>query len=279
MEKIICPECKTENEGHFRYCKNCGTQLSVEEEAPVEEIKTPPVSEPIYEARADLKSEIPQEINEISKKEFDAFLGKNSHNIYNKFLKMEFSGSKVSWCWPVFFLTFFCGFLGSALWFLYRKMFKPAVALILAGVLLLGVQTALNYDANKAAASSIMSIFGQVLGESTSDVANPELFPEFGGSDEIIEPATTNPILSTVSEVLGTAENFVGAIVLALFAMGIYKKHTIGKIREQWLKHGESQYYLYTLSLCGGTSGGLLALGIVIYVVAINVSSFIPIIF
>ena len=165
------------------------------------------------------------------------------------------------------------------MWFLYRKMLKPALALIVAGLLLMGIRTALNYDVNKATFNSIMSIFNAVLEEGSSDVANPELFPELGGSDEIIEPATTNPILSTVSEVLGAAESFVGAVVLALFAMGIYKKHTIGKIREQWLKHGESQYYLYTLSLCGGTSGGLLALGIVIYVVAINVSAFIPIIF
>ncbi len=274
--KKFCPECKTENEEQFNFCKNCGTSLTFQKEKLNGDFNTPEQFDPATQKKSNNVScnGMPDEIEGVEKREMLAFLGKDSDKIYDKFLKMEYSGSKISWCWPVFLLTAFFGFFGSAIWFFYRKMFKPAIAFIIAGVLVMGVQTALNFDNNIEAAKGLVSSIESILGGNSDDVVNPELFfDEEGNTPAIGEPTG---VLALISEILDTAETLIGGAVIAMFALRIYKKHSIKKIKEQREKHGESPYYLYTLSLSGGVSGGMLALGIVIFIVASNISSAIP---
>ena len=276
MKKTICPECKYENEEQFKFCKNCGTMLTVVNNEPKGDFNTPESFEPKAKTEEQnfANTQLPEEIDGVEKRELIAFLGKDADKIYSKFLKMEYSGSKISWCWPVFLLTAFLGFFGSAIWFFYRKMFKPAIALIIAGVLVLGVQTALNFDKSIEAAKGLISSIEEIFGGSSDNVANPELF--FGEEEDEIVPGGPQGVLTIVSDIIGTLETLAGSVIISMFALGIYKKHAVNKIKEQRQKHGQTPYYLYTLSLSGGTSGGMLALGIVIFVVAQNVASAIP---
>jgi len=271
--KKFCPECKTENEEQFNFCKNCGTALDFKKEKLSGDFKTPEQFDPTAQKGSPMGNEMPEEIEGVQKREMLAFLGKDADKIYDKFLKMEYSGSKVSWCWPAFLLTAFLGFFGSAIWFFYRKMFKPAIAFIIAGTLVLGVQTALNFDNNIEVAKDIVSSIESIFGGNMDSVANPELFFDEEGEPAIGEPTG---VLALISDILDTAETLVGGAVIAMFALHIYKKHAVEKIKEQREKHGETPYYLYTLSLSGGTSGGMLALGIIIFVVLSNLASAIP---
>lgn len=271
--KKFCPECKTENEEQFNFCKNCGTALDFKKEKLSGDFKTPEQFDPTAQKGSPMGNGMPEEIEGVQKREMLAFLGKDADKIYDKFLKMEYSGSKVSWCWPAFLLTAFLGFFGSAIWFFYRKMFKPAIAFVIAGTLVLGVQTALNFDNNIEVAKDIVSSIESVFGGNMDSVANPELFFDEEGEPAIGEPTG---VLALISDILDTAETLVGGAVIAMFALHIYKKHAVEKIKEQREKHGETPYYLYTLSLSGGTSGGMLALGIIIFVVLSNLASAIP---
>ncbi len=273
--KKFCPECKTENEEQFNFCKNCGTSLAFQKEELNGDFNTPEQFDPAAQKKGNsaLGNGMPDEIEGIQKREMLAFLGKDSDKIYDKFLKMEYSGSKVSWCWPVFLLTAFLGFFGTAIWFFYRKIFKPAIAFVIAGALVLGVQTALNFDNNIEAAKGLVSSIESIFSGNLDDVANPELFFDEEGEPAIGE---ATGVLALISDILDTAETLVGGAVVAMFALHIYKKHAIEKIKEQREKHGETPYYLYTLSLSGGTSGGMLALGIIIFVALSNLASAIP---
>ncbi len=272
--KKFCPQCRAENEEQFRFCKNCGAALAFEKEELKENFNTPEQFNPKSQKGNFAGNVIPEEIDGVEKREFLAFIGKNPDKFYEKFLKMEFTGSKISWCWPVFLLTAFFGFFGSAIWFFYRKMFKPAIAFIIAGVLVMGVQTALNFNTDIEVAKNLVSSIESILSGDSSDVANPELFLD-ENSDNVIAIGGSG-VLSAISDVLNTAETLIGGVLVAMFALHIYKKHSIKKIKEQREKHGESPYYLYTLNLSGGVSGGMLALGIVIFIVASNIASAIP---
>lgn len=210
--KKFCPECKTENEEQFNFCKNCGTALDFKKEKLSGDFNTPEQFDPTAQKSSPMGNGMPEEIDGVEKREMLAFLGKDSNKIYDKFLKMEYSGSKVSWCWPVFLLTAFLGFFGTAIWFFYRKMFKPAIAFVIAGTLVLGVQTALNFDNNIEAAKGLVSSIESIFSGNIDDVANPELFlDEEGNAPAIGEPTG---ILALISEILDTAETLVGGAVV-----------------------------------------------------------------
>ena len=259
--KKICNECNTENELHYLYCKNCGNPLEGEKTV------NPPLNEepktqapPVAPAPA-----VPNSVEDIDKQDFTEFIGKNSDKIFSKFVRMEYSHSKVSWCWPAAILQLLFGFLGGAIWFFYRKMYKVAVILVAIGIVFTAAQTALTFNTQVSVGNYIVDSFSQIFEEIESG------FTYSGASTqrviENIEKAPTGKLdmlLVGIADVLDLIETYAGAALVGMFAMHLYKKHCIKKIRAYKQGAVNPQYYSYCLGLIGGTSGGMLALGIII---------------
>ena len=122
---------------------------------------------------------------------------------------------------------------GAALWFLYRKMYKIGLLLLVLGLPILFGPTVVNYY------SGNLSSF-------------------------LVETASSNISAGVNSLLLFTFQGIklLSAIVLSLFADSWYKSFTVKKIKV-FHASADARYYRFGLSAIGGTSGGALALGII----------------
>lgn len=291
--KKICSECKTENEEQFLFCKNCGNPLEDEQRTeesvrePVVENNTPPVytahnpygvpEDAPYKANKQQSFfEEPNSVSGIAKEDFTTFIGNNGDKIYSKFAKMEYSGSKVSWCWPAAILTMCGGLIGGAIWFFYRKMYKVAVVLMAIGIVFTAAQTALTYNIQVKNSNVIFDTFSEIFDELEqknpfANTANEEI--------QDIEQAPDgklDKLLGGIADILDAIQTYGGTALVGMFAMYFYKKHSIKKITAYKASEVDPRYYSYCLSLVGGTSGGMLALGIIIAVLLNSVADGIP---
>ena len=267
MNNNICPECGTENEPHYPYCKNCGTALKTEtqkktvpetqpviveefEDTPFTNTQTAPQNEPEFSAGY---------VDGIPQVEYRLFIGKNADKILPKFTKMDITGTNTSWCWPCAILGFFLGPLGAALWFFYRKMYKPAFILSAIGVVLSIVTGILTFDSSSAYISGIMDAFAS---------GN---FNDILSSAQSLQPDISNTVASLIEEI----STLVTAALTGIFGYSIYKKFCFNKITEYKTHHADSTHYRLGLTYLGGTSGGMLALGIIIMLAADYIMTFI----
>ncbi|MBR4072481.1 MAG: hypothetical protein IKK24_00945 [Clostridia bacterium] len=312
-EKIICNDCGTENENKYIYCKNCGTKLPVAEPEPIldpftgypsqsasttdaevkeepaaEEIKedhfengntktapegnaAPPYNQgtytnpPVYNYNQqynytansqNIRGNFSVEsIEGIPYGEVAVFVGKKADKYMPVFSKMEITASKTGWHWPVAILGFLLGPLGAALWFFYRKMYKYALILAAIGAVL-------------TVATSILA--GPALLE-----FNPaEIYNNLSGedSDQSLLPATDS-IEFKISDIITDVSSTVTAVICGLFTYGWYKKHIIKSIMKYRYTGVDPRYYPMGLASLGGTSGGMLALGIIIMILTENIAS------
>lgn len=94
---MYCVKCGNKNRSEALFCEKCGEAIN-------NVTKVPPAS---GERKASLDND--------AKNYYDAVIGEKNTNYYlSLFEKFDLTGSKISWNWPVFFLTVY--------WFLYRKM-------------------------------------------------------------------------------------------------------------------------------------------------------------
>ena len=273
MNNNICPECSTENEPHYPYCKNCGTSLKAE---PKTEPVTPPVTEPVTEPVPEPETAEPEAnaytaqqdtapdfstgyISGIPEVEYRLFIGKNSDKILPKFTKMELTGTKTSWCWPAAILGFFFGPLGAALWFFYRKMYKPAFILSIIGTVLSIITGILTFGSNSEYINSFINAWTT------------------GNFDSIINSVgdLTKSIPNTIAELIEDISTLATCAITGIFGYSIYKNYCFNKISEYKTYHADPTHYRLGLTYLGGTSGGMLALGIIIMLGADYIISFI----
>lgn len=287
MNMNICPECGTENEEHYIYCKNCGTEIKdkVENTEQPAEAKTPEQNE---EKFADVTEPEPQKnyntdhtqppqpqntynndynpnngfnvdsIDGIPQEEMALFIGKKANDILPKFTKMEITKSKVSWCWPAAILGFFFGPFGSALWFFYRKMYKPAIVLSVIGAVVTVITTVLTFGTT----TIDFDAFFNSIASGNFDVA----------ADAVKESTSA---LSIISGLIDDISTTVTCIATGLFGYYIYKNHCVEKIRSYRTVQADQRYYRFGLAAIGGVSGGMLAVGIIIMFAADYIAEFI----
>lgn len=268
MNKNICTECGTENEGQYQYCKNCGAPIKSEKaednKQSYQYTESVPYSEPQGYSTYTGGAESAQSgfasggIDGIPEEEISIFIGKKAHDIMPKFSKMELAHTKVSWCWPAAVLGFLLGPLGAALWFFYRKMYKPAMILSVIG--------------------AVVTLVTSVMTIGTASVDFEAFFNAFASGDydsALGSIDTSTSILSMLAELIGNAASIGSCILCGLFGYHFYKEHCINKIHAFRTVQADQRYYRLGLASVGGVSGGMLAVGIIIMLCVNYAASFI----
>lgn len=276
MDYNVCKECSTANEPEYIYCKNCGTPLKeIKKDTGAYSQKQNPNFEhntyssyragegknggenPNFSHQQENYSNgysgsnefMVDSIDGIPMDEVALYVGKNSYKICPKLSKLELTGGKASWCWPTAVLGYFFGPLGSAIWFLYRKMYRAAAILIAIGVVFSVINIALTFDSVKETTSSIL--------DSVQENSEFSLFDELLEEESLSE---REKVADAISEIV----SIVTAAVTGIFAFFSYKKHLTANIKRYRSSGLDSKYYRMGLTALGGTSGGMVALGIVI---------------
>lgn len=291
MDVKICSECGTENEKEYIYCKNCGAPLtSVKKEEAPHSAPTggfAPEHNNTAHEYTDYTSHTQQSenyynppggvnytpygaytsygIDGIPAEDVTFFVGKKSAEIMPKFMKMEITRSKTSWCWPAAILGFIFGPMGAALWFLYRKMYKTAIILLAVGALLTFTTAAMTYDTNSA---DISGVFDAIT---SGDL---EAF-----SDAINGIGKTQTALDIAAGAIEDIASLATCIITGIFGFYAYKEHCVKTIRNFRQSIVDQRYYRMGLASLGGVSGGMLAVGIICMIVVTNAASAVTVLF
>ncbi len=281
MDKKICSECGVANENDYTYCKNCGAPLvksgpkpefigdAAENKADAGSFDTnantggytPPYGTPNYgEANYwPYNTYTSYAIDGVPAEDVAFFVGKKSADVMPKFMKMEITHSKVSWCWPAAILGFIFGPLGAAIWFFYRKMYKIALILLAAGTVLSFTTAALTYNVGT---QDMKGIF-----ESISEGDADALLEAFRS----IEAGET--ALTLLASGINELANLAVCILCGLFGFYAYKNHCVRSIKG-FIQNGiDQRYYRMGLASLGGVSGGMMAVGIISMIVIENIAS------
>lgn len=255
---ILCSECGTENEPQYLYCKNCGTALKQDEnkeippDAPIVIPSSANAQQTYYSTPS--SAVCLDQFESIPKEDMAAFVGKNSAAILQKFTKMELQNSKTSWCWPVAVLSFVFGPVGAAVWFFYRKMYKIAWTLLVVGIALTVALSLVN--PKTADPNELMGL----LNDYTLALENENYNEAMNALSDLSQDLfSTRAILQTG---LNTLVSIVSLLITSLFAFHWYKEHAVAKIMHYRTVGIDPRYYTAGLSAIGGTSGGMLFVGI-----------------
>lgn len=278
MKNVICHECGTENEPQYIYCKNCGARLN-------EEVKTqekaqnvnsnfthesdfndnPQTGKDNFDGRRQQKNSSPvydgfivDTIDGVSSDDVATFVGTKAGKLLPQFSKMELSRSRVSWCWPPALLGFLFGPLGTAIWFLYRKMYKIAFILVAVGILYGGITAVLNGFVAANTGAFVNPFFEELPNELQTIYG-----PYFDFLKDIKIPDYT-PVYEIMDDFICLASLIFGG----LFSIYFYKKHVVKKINEYKLGNIDPRYYKLGLASVGGTSSGMAWLGVFIYILS-----------
>lgn len=258
----MCHECGTENENEYLYCKNCGADLSKSEDSYTEAnsgYTASGFSGNYTDEKSRVDNFIADSIDGIPMEQIGLYVGKKSDYYCRKFSKMELTQSKVSWHWPAAVLGLLLGPFGSAIWCFYRKMYKVAFILVAIGILFAGITSVLTYDAN-------ISTLEDIIKASQLDSID-EMLEAFENIDNTSSVGTT--AVEYISDFVDTAT----AIFMGIFANWLYRRSCVDKIRKYQQSGLDQRYYKLGLSAVGGTSGGMLAVGILIMITVENLLS------
>ena len=240
-----CLRCGEKNGDEYGYCSLCGAIL------PEIEVK------PTLGDYGDEKGEdIANREGEISVYEMKTFVGKNGDDIVKRFVFMQKTGRKATFCLSVFLLGLFFGLAGVAAWFLYRKMAKPAVWIYLSAFLfkIIGVVTNLRLLAWG---------FSGIISAVHIAISLGDLEHSFNYFAEVVK---TLVMTSSAADVACFAVKSALILIFTFFSVAMYKKHCIKRILT--LKSGAASKtnYINKLKSEGGTSVARVVGGSLIYI-------------
>ena len=274
----LCPSCGAKNKSVYKYCNECGAALnpssySNSQEATAGNIHMQGSAYGMngcyygnqYSQNSYTPNYIPYgmnttafyegtpDFNGVSAKDVYEFTGENP-KLFNKLRTQHFSGKTGPYCWPLFFLGLIFRFFGMGCWYLYHKMYKPAIAFFVGASveLAIGIYSlviSLNYILNNFNTEMYNSIMNGVYGEEGLGFL----------SEFIFAAPPTVFILEEISNMLSMA-GFAFAIIMPFFAYKQYKNFALKKIREEYNKVAQPQ-----LTAKGATCGGLVGFVSVAY--------------
>lgn len=251
-DSTFCSKCGTENEPAYEYCKNCGAPLMRNQGGPQPPHGMPyPFSQPQNGPDPSYSSYTSQD--GIPTEDLAFFIGKKANDILPRFMRMEISGSKISWCWPAAVLSFLFGPIGAAFWFLYRKMLKPAILLFSLGFLL--------------------SVLSALVTPKIDIDLSQGYYAALSSIPETLKSSTT--LLYLIVSYLNRLLNLSCCVLTGLFGMYLYKKHCIATISAYRQSGIDMRFYKLGLASVGGTSAGFVVLGVFLYAVLSSLITFI----
>lgn len=265
-----CVQCRTENGSDYKYCKFCGAELPCVDRKPFEEN-----TDARQQGTGGEYADSPVS-DDVTVTEMNIFVGKNNDKIVPKFISMQQKFKKTSWCWPVFLLGILFGYAGMAAWFFYRKMYKPALLLLAFGTVINIADIAVNFNSMVdlyGGFFDVLASYGQMLSQ---DAANAvDWFTDSVNRLALQYSENSIGIFSLINEYVG---GYILPVVLGLFGMHIYKKHSLGKIADIKRVYAASPAYRTVLYQKGGTSAVPAVIGWIVYTAVSTVSVMIPMI-
>ena len=255
MQNNICPDCNTENEPEYRFCKNCGKPLHTKGFSASQDVAVEQNNGNGYGENAQV------DIDGNAVEDVVTFVGKNAPKIVPQFFKIQNSNSKVCWSWAPFILGFFFGPIGVAIWFLYRKMYS--IASIFAGV---GIFV--NY---------VVFALDRIFGIGTSAGQTPEKYLEsfLSGSinyqEFIVKVANKQSVLSYIVTSMNSSISIAAAVLGGIFSIYLYKRHVAKKISQIKATVYDINFVKFAIAAKGGTSVGAVILGLLIITFITNI--------
>ena len=273
----LCPSCGAKNKSAYKYCNECGAALSVSSYLNSNGSANQSIhmqgsaynmNGSYYGNRYSQNSYTPNYIpygmraaeihegtpdfNGVAAKDVYEFTGENS-KLFNKLRTQHFSGKSGPYCWPLFVLGFIFGFFGMGCWYLYHKMYKPAIAFFIGALA----------DFAIGACSFVISL-NYTLNNFTSEMYNTFIEGVYGAEslETIFDLIPTHPMALILDEISGMISlcEFVLAIVLPFFAYRQYKNFALKRIRYEYSKAAQPE-----LTRKGGTRGGLVGVVAAVY--------------
>ena len=252
METIKCIRCGYENQDDYKFCMNCGAVLPQKDKTPYNEN---------FVCKDD-SSKVTDDIIDfdgVSATEMTAYVKTKANKILPKFYAMEKYKQKVSFCFPVFFLGLFFGLFGISMWCFYRKMKKLGLISLVLGLVLFLADFLFNFNTT----SQFIGGFAGLMRDYLSN--------EAGFSEALVQAAFENliaqydssyiRIFSFINQYIGS---FICPILIGMFGYHLYKNKAIKDIKE--LKDAcPEELLIHEISLKGGTSKGLSAIPIIVY--------------
>lgn len=284
----LCPACGAKNKAAYKYCNECGTPLNQNYYSGVDNENTPPVYNNIqngqnsaYNSGKDFGEErndnAPQyngqfsqggytpyspfgeninapyygtpDFSGASAKDVYDFTGENPELFY-KIRTQHFSGKNTPYCWPMFILGLLLDFFGIACWYLYHKMYKPAMGFLAISFANIALKT-----------YALFLVFGSITPEQIRVILNS---PD--RSYDILSEIATDSNLIFVS-LINSATNLINVvaliltIVLPFYAYKQYKNFALGKIFGEY-----SKSLLPNLKASGGSNVGAVVVATIAYI-------------
>ena len=278
----LCPSCGAKNKSAYKYCNECGALLNQTYYSAPDASNIPPMYNNVPNGQnadynsgeadsANYNGQFSQsgytpyspfdahtgtpyfgtpDFSGVSAKDVYEFTGEKPELFYK--LKMQhFSGKNGPYCWPLFILGFLLDFFGIGCWYLYHKMYKPAIGFL-----------ALSFANVLLKCFAIFWVFDGITSEQVKAILNSPN-NAYGILGDFLTGSNVMFInlINSATNIINFAA-FVVTIVLPFYAYKQYKNHVIVKIYEQYSKSP-----LPNLAVAGGSSGGKVALVCLAYVI------------
>ena len=264
-----CVRCGAENSSEYKYCKFCGAELPCVDQKVYRQNDTEYNNDGI---------EFSTDSEDITIPEIDRFVGKNYEQIVPRFVTMQQKGIKFVWCLPAFLFGLFFGLPGLAIWFLYRKMTKPAAAILALALIFEGVKMAFAFGPLTECYTMLLSgieRYADLL------ITNPEAAMQWL-TDYINEMQIllSSSLSSGVPVIISTVDTYICQLFLPIgisfLGLFLYKKHSLKKISDIKRNSESKAHYVMRLTREGGTSVGRVCVGLAIYLLISFVISSLP---
>lgn len=262
-DTVVCPSCGSRVYHKVMYCPRCGCTLGNEgfhqDYTGTEEEMDRILNN--YEKYGGLSPDA--EVDGIPCKEYSVFVGGGfPGRVIRKVANAERMNSKVSWSFAAFFFGPF--------WFLYRKMVKEGLLLILIQVLLaaISVKLYLTPELTQELRAFFASVYESV---ESGEYENSAELQEGMLSENmrILEEANQNRSLASrlTLEGIRLTSELVLPIFCGLFGLWFYRKKVRREVSRLRESNPDPTAFYAQLKYKGGTSIGLAALGLLAYIV------------